>query len=83
MEVTKKLSDQFTRHLAETQAALEKKFSKHIKKNQSKVDRIWDFFTRHQVGTSSTISPASSQFEELSDEDEDDDTPNLDNDSHA
>ena len=29
-EVTQKLSDQFTRHLAETQVALEKKFQKQI-----------------------------------------------------
>jgi len=33
-EVTQKLSDQFTRHLAESQAALEKKLKKQMKKSQ-------------------------------------------------
>jgi len=81
-EVRQKLSDKFTRHLAEIKASLEKKFQEQIKKSQSKVDRIWDFFTRQQAGTSSTVPPDTSQFEESTDEDEDDETPNLGNDSH-
>ena len=44
-EVTHKLVDQFTWHLAESQAALKKKFQKQIKKSQLKVDRIWNFVT--------------------------------------
>ena len=40
VEVTHKLAAQFTRHLAESQSALEKNFQKQIKKSQSKVDRI-------------------------------------------
>ena len=71
-EVTHKLADQFTRHLAESQAALEKKFQKQIKKSQSKVEHICNFFTRQQAGTSSTVPPDWSQFEVQTDEDEDD-----------
>ena len=81
-EVTQKLSDKFTRHLAETKASLEKKFQNQIKKSRSKLDRIWDFFTRQQARTSSTVPPDPSQFEEQTDEDEDDGTPNLGDDSH-
>jgi len=47
------------------------------------VDRIWNFFTRQRAGTSSMVLPNSSQFEEQADEDEDDDTPDLGDDSHA
>jgi len=68
--------------LAKSWAALEKRFLKQIKKSQSKVNRIWDFFTRQQAGTSSTVPPDSSQFEEQTDEDEDNDTPELGDDSH-
>ena len=46
------------------------------------MNRIWDFFTRQQAGTSSTVPPDSSQFEEQTDEDEDNDTPELGDDSH-
>jgi len=41
------------------------------------VDRIWSFCTRQQVGTSSTQLPDSSPFQEKTDEDEEDETPNL------
>jgi len=82
-EVTQKPIDQFTIHFAEKEAALEKKFKKQLKKSQSKVDRIWNFFTRQQVGASSTQPPGSSPFEEGTDEDEEDDTHNLGDDSHV
>ena len=41
------------------------------------MDRIWNFFTRQQMGSSSTVPPDSSPFEDQTDEDEEDDTPNL------
>jgi len=66
-EVTQKLSDQFTRHLAESQVALEKKFQKQIKKSQLKIDRIWNFFIRQQAGMSFMVPPNSNQFEEQTD----------------
>jgi len=47
-EVTQKLSDKFTKHLADAKTSLEKKLKKQIKKSQTKVDRIWDFFTRQE-----------------------------------
>jgi len=82
-EVTQKLTNQFTKHLAKKETALEKMFKKQLKKSQLNVDRIWNFFTRQQAGTSSTQPPGSSPFEEETDEDEEDETPNLGDDSHV
>jgi len=69
--------------LAKKEATLEQKLKKQLKKSQSKVDHIWNFITRQQAGTSSMIPPDSSPFEEQSDEDEEDDTINLGDDSHV
>jgi len=45
-EVTQRLTAHFTRYLAEKEAALEQKLQKQLKKSQSNVDSIWNFFTR-------------------------------------
>ena len=80
---------QFTRQLAKKEAALEQKLAaerkrrqKELKKSQLKVDRIWNFITRQQAGTSSTVPLDSSLLEEQPDEHDEDDTTNFGNDSH-
>ena len=81
-EVTQRLTTQFTRQLAEKEATLEQKLQKQLKKSLSKVDCICNFITRQQAGTSSTVPPDFSPFEEQPDEDEEDDTTNLGDDSN-
>jgi len=80
-EVTQKLSDKFTKHLADAKASLEKTMKKQIKKSQTKLDRILDFFKRQRTGSSSTVPPDISQFEEETDDEKNDKTPNLGDDS--
>ena len=80
-EVTKKLSDKFTKHLADAKPSLEKTMKKQIRKSESKVYRIMDFFKSQHTGSSSTVPPDISQFEEDTDDDKDDETPDLGDDS--
>ena len=79
-DVTQKLTDKFTKHFTDAKASLEKTMKKQLR---SKYNRMV-FFKRHRAGSSSTVSPDISQFEEDIDDDEDDDsteTPDLGDDS--
>ena len=69
-DLTKKLTDKFTKHFADAKASLEKTMKKQLK---SKYHRMLDFFKSQRAGSSSTVPPDISQFEQETDDDEEDD----------
>jgi len=80
-ELTKKLTEKFTKHFADAYSSLEKTMKKQLRKSESKYHRIMDFLKCQRAGSSLTVPPHISQFEEETDDDEDDETLDFGDDS--
>jgi len=85
--IAARLTSQFNNHWSQKEVTLKNKLAvekaarkRDMKNNQSKMDIIWNFIKSQQVGSS--MAPLNfSPSEDQADEDEDD-TMNLDDDSH-